>query len=68
MVKVGLEVSLYAYGPVEGVPPGVTVRDAELVLPFDTMRRVRESIRSGTFQAFRKEFLFKLSENEADGV
>lgn len=34
----------------------------------DTMRRVRESIRSGTFQAFRKEFLFKLSENEADGV
>ena len=40
MVKVGLDVSLYAYGPVEGVPPGVTVRDAEPVLPFDTMRRV----------------------------
>ena len=34
----------------------------------DTMRRVRESIRSGSFQAFRKEFLFKLRENEADGV
>ena len=34
----------------------------------DTMRRVRESIRSGSFQAFRKEFLFKLRENEAGGV
>ncbi len=34
----------------------------------DTMRKVREAIRSGSFQAFRKEFLFKLSENEPDGV
>ena len=40
MVKVGLDVSLYAYGPVEGVPPGVSMRDASLVLPFDTMQRV----------------------------
>ena len=34
----------------------------------DTMRRVRESIRSGSFQAFRKEFLFKLRENEPKSV
>lgn len=34
----------------------------------DTMRRARESIRSGSFQAFRKAFLSKLGENEADAV
>lgn len=34
----------------------------------DTMRKVRESIRRGQFQAFRREFLFKLTENEPDGV
>ena len=34
----------------------------------DTMRRVRESIRTGSFQAFRKAFLFKLRENEPNSV
>lgn len=34
----------------------------------DTMRRARESIRSGSFQAFRSSFLYKLRENEADSV
>ncbi|MBK7935224.1 MAG: tRNA guanosine(34) transglycosylase Tgt [Acidobacteria bacterium] len=34
----------------------------------DTMRRVRESIRSGAFQTFRKEFLAKLAENDANCV
>lgn len=34
----------------------------------DTMRRVRQSITSGTFSRFRREFLNKLQENqEADG-
>ena len=33
-----------------------------------TMGRVRESIRSGVFQGFRKEFLAKLANNDADGV
>ncbi len=34
----------------------------------DTMRRVRESIKSGSFQQFRKDFLYKLSENASDAV
>ena len=34
----------------------------------DTMRRVRESIRTGSFQVFRKAFLFKLRENEPNSV
>jgi queuine tRNA-ribosyltransferase len=34
----------------------------------ETMRRVRESIRSGTFQAFRKAFLAGLVNNDASGV
>lgn len=34
----------------------------------DLMRKVRESIRSATFQSFRKDFLKKLGENEADIV
>ncbi len=34
----------------------------------DTMRKVRESIRSGAFQTFRKEFLAKLAENDANWV
>jgi len=34
----------------------------------DTMRRVRESINSGSFQQFRKDFLYKLSENASDAV
>ena len=34
----------------------------------DTMRRVRESIKTGSFQAFRKDFLGKLAENEPDVV
>ena len=33
-----------------------------------TMERVRESIRAGMFQVFRKEFLAKLANNDADGV
>jgi hypothetical protein len=40
MVKSGLQVALYAYGPVDGVPAGVEIRDAETVLPYATIRRV----------------------------
>jgi hypothetical protein len=40
MIKVGFDVSLYAYGSVDDVPPGVKICDAAAVLPFDTMRRV----------------------------
>jgi hypothetical protein len=40
MVKVGLDVALYAYEPVAGLPRGVTMRDAEKILPYSTMRRV----------------------------
>ncbi len=34
----------------------------------DTMRRVREAITAGTFQAFRSDFLNNLRENEPDPV
>lgn len=34
----------------------------------DTMRRVRQSITSGTFSNFRREFLSKLQENQETGV
>ena len=34
----------------------------------DTMKRAREAIASSTFQTFRKGFLEKLKENDADGV
>jgi len=34
----------------------------------ETMRRTREAIRAGEFQAFRKQFLDKLSANATDGV
>lgn len=34
----------------------------------DTMRRVRQSIKSGTFSRFRKEFLGKLQETDNAGV
>jgi len=34
----------------------------------ETMRRTREAIRAGKFQAFRKQFLDKLSANATDGV
>ncbi|MEQ1922917.1 MAG: tRNA-guanine transglycosylase, partial [Pyrinomonadaceae bacterium] len=34
----------------------------------ETMRRTREAIREGQFQAFRKDFLNKLKTNEAGGV
>jgi len=34
----------------------------------DTMKRAREAIGSSTFQTFRKGFLEKLKENDADGV
>ncbi|HEV7798101.1 MAG TPA: hypothetical protein VGO73_08095, partial [Pyrinomonadaceae bacterium] len=32
----------------------------------DTMRRVRQSIRSGDFTKFRREFAERLNANEAD--
>ena len=34
----------------------------------DTMRAVRQSIKSGTFSLFRREFLTKLQENQETGV
>ncbi|MBK8302609.1 MAG: tRNA guanosine(34) transglycosylase Tgt [Pyrinomonadaceae bacterium] len=34
----------------------------------ETMRRTREAIRTGEFQAFRKQFLDKLTANATDGV
>jgi tRNA-guanine family transglycosylase len=34
----------------------------------DTMRRVREAIRGSRFQAFRKEYLERLAENDAPSV
>jgi hypothetical protein len=40
MVKAGLDVSLYAYEPIENVPPGIKVVDAASVLSLQTMRRV----------------------------
>ena len=39
-----------------------------LAFYLDTMRRVRQSIKSGTFARFRREFLSKLRENEGSGV
>ncbi len=38
-----------------------------LAFYLDTMRRVRQSIKSGTFTRFRLEFLSKLRENEGSG-
>ncbi|HVQ55733.1 MAG TPA: tRNA guanosine(34) transglycosylase Tgt, partial [Pyrinomonadaceae bacterium] len=39
-----------------------------LAFYLDTMRRVRQSIKSGSFARFRREFLSKLRENEGSGV
>lgn len=39
-----------------------------LAFYLDTMRRVRQSIKSGSFARFRGEFLSKLRENEETGV
>jgi queuine tRNA-ribosyltransferase len=39
-----------------------------LAFYLDTMRRVRQSIKSGSFARFRGEFLDKLRENEGQVV
>ncbi len=39
-----------------------------LAFYLDTMRRIRQSIKSGVFREFKKEFLSKLQENDAASV
>ena len=43
----------------------IMISHHNLAFFMNTMERVREAIKSGTFQAFRKEFLAKLANNDA---
>jgi queuine tRNA-ribosyltransferase len=46
----------------------IMISHHNLAFFLDTMHRVRQSIKSGTFSRFRVEFLNKLQENETTGV
>ena len=47
---------------------GTLISHHNLAFFLDTMRRVRQSITSGTFSRFREEFLSKLQENQETAV
>jgi hypothetical protein len=59
-VATGARVRLFTYEPVEGIPPGVEVTDANQILGFDKMIRHRESQSVALFSdRFRYEILAK---------
>lgn len=56
----GHPVHLYAYGPIEGVPAGTTLRDAREVLPESAVFTYSEGFGMGSPAAFANEFRYKL--------
>lgn len=54
----GHPTALYAYGAVEGVPPGVELRDAAAILPRDVAEQNRYP--SGSYALFSNLFRFEL--------
>jgi queuine tRNA-ribosyltransferase len=47
---------------------GTLISHHNLAFFLNTMHRIREAIKSGTFQEFRKQFLSALKQNDADAV
>ena len=56
----GHEYHLYAYNPVEGVPPGAEVRDAREILPADSVFTYQTGFGAGSYSAFSNRFRYKL--------
>lgn len=56
----GHEFHLYAYGPVEGLPTGATLRDAAEILPESGVFSYRSGFGQGSFSAFSNFFRYKL--------
>ncbi len=56
----GHEFHLYAYGPVEGLPAGATLRDAAEILPESGVFGYQSGFGKGSFSAFSNFFRYKL--------
>ena len=59
-VKNGHEVHLYTYSDVKGVPPGVTIKDGNEILPEDMIFSYKKGEGKGSFSAFSNYFRYKL--------
>ena len=53
----GHQYHLYSYGPIEGLPPGVTLRDAREILPESMIFRYRDH---ASYAGFSNYFRYKL--------
>ena len=56
----GHPVHLYTYGPVKGVPKGVTVMDANTIMPYDPNITVKEGFGKGSVGPFANWFRYQL--------
>jgi len=56
----GHEYHLYAYGPVDGVPCGAVVKDANEILPADSVFAYQGGFGAGSFSGFSNRFRYKL--------
>lgn len=56
----GHEYHLYGYGPIEGVPRGTVLRDANEILPEERVFVYRTEFGRGSFAAFSDLFRYKL--------
>jgi hypothetical protein len=59
-ITLGHEVHLYTYDQVDGVPRGVTLKDAASILPFDPTFTVRTGFGNGSFAPFADRFRMTL--------
>ncbi len=60
----GHEYHLYAYDPIEGVPAGVTVRDAGAVIPREAIFCYQNGFGKGSYSAFSNVFRYQLIFNQ----
>lgn len=56
----GHEYHLYAFGRPENTPPGVTVIDAESILPRDSVFTYQHGFGKGSYSAFSNQFRYQL--------